>query len=158
MAGDRRFWFYVDKISSPRGCWIWTGCLGKGRYDGYGRVNRRGISKLAHRWSWELANGPIPNGKIICHRCDNPPCVNPEHLFIGTDKDNMLDMVAKGRHSKTHSCFGEKHSNAVLTEEAIRKIFALQKDGMTQRKIASIFKISQPAVSLVLNKKTWKHV
>lgn len=65
--------------------------------DGYGRIRVDGKSWLAHRFSWVLANGPIPEGMYVCHRCDNPPCINPEHLFLGTQTDNMRDMAAKGR-------------------------------------------------------------
>jgi hypothetical protein len=91
---DERFWAKVDRTGD---CWVWL--AGKGR-GGYGRLSRAGLSpqyRLAHRHSWELAYGPIPDGLHVCHRCDNPPCVNPAHLFLGTDKDNLDDMRSKGR-------------------------------------------------------------
>lgn len=102
---ETRFWTKVDRDGSPPEhvpgigrCWIWTGMK---HPPGYGLLwlsnkdNPRSV--LAHRFSYELHNGPIPEGMFICHRCDNPPCVRPEHLFLGTHQDNMDDMHAKGR-------------------------------------------------------------
>lgn len=86
-----RFWARVDKSGE---CWVWTGAAlpaGYGRWKGAHRL------VYAHRFSWELANGPIPDGMLVCHRCDNPPCVRPDHLFLGTPTDNIRDMNAKGR-------------------------------------------------------------
>lgn len=90
-----RFW---SRVKRGDGCWEWQG--GSNQY-GYGLFTRRGcdtkVTRVASRISWELAHGPIPQGMVVCHKCDNPPCVNPDHLFIGTHLDNMRDMVAKGR-------------------------------------------------------------
>lgn len=86
------FWKKADKSS---GCWEWTGP--RNSTSGYGQVNLFGKHQTAHRWSWELTNGDIPKGMWILHRCDNPPCFNPEHLFLGTPADNVLDAQIKGR-------------------------------------------------------------
>ena len=87
--------FAGDRLDALTGCRIWTG--GTLKDGGYGRVRFAGKDARAHRVAWILANGPIPTGLVVCHACDNPPCVNVEHLFLGTHDDNMADMVAKGR-------------------------------------------------------------
>lgn len=86
-----RFW---EQVSTGNGCWTWSG--GKDQ-DGYPVFTVGGRPYRGHRWIWEELRGPIPAGMLICHRCDNPPCVNPDHLFLGTNSDNMLDAVGKGR-------------------------------------------------------------
>lgn len=89
----RLFWSKIEKTED--GCWIWKGASG-GR-QGYGSFSYKGKAYRAHRLAWSLENGPIPEGHFICHRCDNPPCVNPAHLFAGTALDNVRDMWEKGR-------------------------------------------------------------
>lgn len=91
MAADERFW---SKVSKGDGCWEWQA----GRLPtGYGRFSDKGVEYKAHRFSWALAHGAIPEGMLICHRCDNPRCVRPDHLFLGTNSDNQRDMVNKNR-------------------------------------------------------------
>lgn len=112
---EDRFWGHVDK-SDPEGCWIWTGAMvwsptrrkyGYTTTYGYTFIGSRADGSLrmihAHRLSWMIANGPIPEGMQVLHKCDNPPCVRPDHLFLGTKSDNSKDMVSKGRHGRrTH--------------------------------------------------------
>lgn len=87
---EERFWRFVAPMMDDRGCWEWTGQIGDTGYPKMG-------PHYAHRLSWVMNNGMIPKGLFVCHHCDNPPCVNPKHLFLGTHRDNMQDMVAKGR-------------------------------------------------------------
>ena len=85
-----RFWSKVDITDD---CWEWTACKTS---FGYGQLGIDGIMTNAHRISWEISNGPIPDGMVICHKCDNPGCVNPDHLFAGTHKDNIADCISRG--------------------------------------------------------------
>jgi hypothetical protein len=94
-----RFWSHVHKTNT---CWLWTGRTNPTR--GYGRMYYNRHDTDTHRIAWELMHGPIPTDMVVCHRCDNPPCVNPDHLFLGTHADNVADKVAKGRQAK-----GETH-------------------------------------------------
>lgn len=94
---EERFWVKVDKISSLSytDCWVWIGCKNP---KGYGQFWGQDKMIGAHRYSWILKKGSIPNDLCVLHKCDNPPCVNPDHLFLGTQSDNMKDMAQKGRH------------------------------------------------------------
>lgn len=98
MKAIQRFWNKVDKRTEDE-CWIWMGAKVNG---GYGCITVDSENIVAHRYSWIIHNGNIPAGLLVCHHCDNPPCVNPIHLFLGTNSDNTLDMVEKNRHAKTH--------------------------------------------------------
>jgi hypothetical protein len=109
-----RLWPKVDKSAGPDGCWLWTGAKKQG---GYGKIGQGGSAGwvLAHRVAWEVVNGPIPHGMVVCHSCDEPSCVNPAHLWLGTQAQNLADMRAKDRH-----CSGEKMTQALLGSEAFR--------------------------------------
>jgi hypothetical protein len=130
-------------------CVEWSGYKNE---HGYGKVmiNRRCVR--AHRHAWERAFGPIPVGLHVLHRCDNPSCVNPEHLFLGTQAQNMADKVAKGRQRK-----GERVPSAKLTAEQVREIMA-SAGADTQRAIAARFGIHQSTVSDIARRKRWGHL
>lgn len=108
----------------------------------------------AHRLSWELHFGPIPSGMHVLHKCDNPPCVNPKHLFLGAHVDNYIDMRKKNRHVK-----GEKFPHAKLTEHAVRTIRdRYEKGDITQKKLADVFGVSISQINGVVNRNTWRHI
>lgn len=137
-----RFWSRVNKTNN---CWEWM-CSGK--YKRYGDItlykNGKTIHKLAHRFSWELHHGAIPNGLFVCHSCDNKLCVNPNHLFLGTAKDNAIDCVKKGR-----SNIGVKHGRAKLTEQKVIQILHLIAQGYSQSGVARMFGVSKRLVGKI---------
>lgn len=115
-----RLWARVDKTTSPSGCWEWRGYR---RPSGHGQIGRgtrvQGLDGT-HRVAWEVSNGrPVPPGMFVCHRCDNPPCCNPDHLFLGTAADNANDMAQKGRGNGAR---GTRNHNAKLTDEQVEQI------------------------------------
>jgi hypothetical protein len=143
-----RFWRKVQK--TPSGCWEWGGAR---HLQGYGFIKRKDGAQLrAHRVSYEIHYGPIPDGFDVCHRCDNPPCVNPEHLFLGTDLDNMQDMIAKGRKVSSP---GVRNGQAKLTEEDVLSIRAARG---RQEAIAALYDVSQTLVSSIKSGRRWAHL
>lgn len=131
------------------GCWLWTG----NKFNtGYGCVSRDRTSMLAHRVSWTEANGPIPPDAQVCHRCDTPLCVNPEHLFLGTRQDNMDDMVRKNR-----SQFGSAKTCAKLTEETVPEFLA-ECARTSVPKAARKFGLCKSAGYKVVNGESWVRV
>jgi predicted XRE-type DNA-binding protein len=143
-----RFFSQVDK-TDPSGCWICTGNIFK---SGYGLFKFEYNTLYAHRVSWELENGPIPEGLLVLHDCpggDNPLCVNHNHLWLGTNQDNTNDMIIKGRQG----------ANVKLNEndiEVIRHLFDTNQ--MKQKELSEIFGISINHVSLITRRKVWTHV
>lgn len=135
-------------------CREWTGTI---NVYGYGKSFKNGKIVGAHRRAWELTFGAIPDGLCVCHKCDNPPCVNPKHLFLGTKRDNYRDMMTKGRYG---SCvaLGSKHTGSKLHETDIPKIRSMAASGVTQQKIADHFGITNSRVCHILQGKAWKHV
>ena len=115
-----------------------------------------------HRLVWAILNGPIPNGMCIMHTCDNPSCFSPEHLFLGTLRDNAIDMASKGRQvfqkNIEKASRGETHGKSKITSENVIEIRNLYSSGMSQRKIAKRYGISQSNVCDIVNRRTWKHV
>ncbi len=128
------------------GCWVWMHRL----TDGYGQTRINGVISRAHRVMYSLTNGPIPEGMQVLHSCDNRACVNPLHLWLGTNADNMHDKYLKNRQTK-----GETHGMHVLTENNVRQIRELIKQGESQRHIASWFGVDQSNVYQINTGKTW---
>jgi len=151
-----RFWKYVNKTAD---CWLWTGAK---TYGGYGVINsggRDGKIIRAHRLSWELHNGPFPAELDVCHKCDNPSCVRPDHLFLGTAKDNVADMIHKGRRVMGPRRRGEEHPRARLTESQVLAIRAAHASGTaSQRQLAREYGVDRRAIHQVVYRKTWIHV
>jgi hypothetical protein len=153
---EERFWAKVRKSS---GCWEWTGSTFK---RGYGQLKVRCSDGLrvhlpAHRLSWELHFGPVPDGMFVCHHCDNPPCTNPEHLFLGTHGDNMADMYRKGRGRK-RGLPGELSPAARLTAADVAEMRRHFQIGLGRGSAgaAEAYGICQPHAYRILSGKKWK--
>lgn len=146
-----RFWVYVDKTPT---CWLWTGSVA-GRYGIFRPVASETMVR-AHRYSWEISNGPIPDGLGALHNCpggDNPLCVNPAHLFLGTQLDNMSDCSRKGRMPR-----GEQRSSAKLTVEDVRRIRNAVRSGQSMQSLAREFGVSGPTVQSIVHRRKWAWV
>lgn len=140
------------KTDLVSGCLVWNGATSRG----YGSFTYKGKSWGAHRFAWRLHHGDIPEGMKVLHECDNPPCVNMDHLFLGTDADNSRDKVSKGRN---RSPVGEAHPQAKITERDVIRIRALGESGaMTLKQICKEFGITCSHVRRVLNRQSWRHV
>lgn len=145
---EDRFRSRVD-VHGPDDCWPWMGpCV-----SGYGVLWRNGNNYGAHRMAWELANGPIPNNLWVLHRCDNPPCCNPSHLFLGTQAENDADRTTKGRSSR-----GNCHPDAKLNDGAVREARRRFAAGERARDLAVEFGVSPTTLWQAATRKTWKHV
>jgi len=152
---EARFWKKVDK-KEKNSCWLW---LGARLPSGYGRLflfKKNGIpySRGAHRIAYTLLVGDIPNGLLVCHKCDNPPCCNPDHLFLGTYKTNGQDMVLKKRNF-TPACKGEANGKSKLTNQLIQKI---RFSKLPSRQLAKELGICKSSINYVRSKVLWKHI
>lgn len=134
------------------GCYLWLGRLNEW---GYGVFRIDGKTVLAHRASWEEERGEIPEGMKVCHSCDNPPCINPSHLWLGTDYDNTHDSMRKGRQRKRR---GEQHGNASITEIQALEIISAIASGEKDRKISNKIGCSKNIVSMIRYNRIWKHL
>jgi hypothetical protein len=178
---DERF----DERWTPEpntGCFLWHGTRQRG---GYGFFKALGVYARAHRFSYERANGKIPDGFVVCHRCDTPECVNPDHLWIGTSAENTRDRDRKGRTARgdrsgprihrermargdqngsrlhperLNPRRGEEHPHAKINDQIVRDIRSRCAIGESHQSVANSYGISQASVTRVVNLKTWKHV
>ncbi len=130
------------KLDPKTGCWNWTATTVKGGYGMLGPDRRNSsyrVNILAHRFSYEHHMGPIPDGSIVCHSCDNPSCVNPEHLFLSTTKGNMKDMEVKGR-------------ARILSKDKVRLACKMIRDGYSQTRVAAFFEVSRPTLDRAIKR------
>jgi hypothetical protein len=148
----KRFWSKAE-VTDLFKCWNWTSTK---NHTGYGQfsIGRKG-KKLAHRLAWQLTCGSIPQGKCVLHRCDNPKCVNPAHLFLGSQQDNIDDMVSKGRHGDAR---GVNNGRSKLTEQDVLTVRSLSEQGINQLVIAAKFNVHRSAIYKIASRKTWKHI
>ena len=139
---------YIPEPNS--GCWLWTASVNG---DGYGQFFV-GKKVLAHRASWSMVYGDIPESTCVLHHCDQPSCVNPDHLFLGSKKDNSHDMMKKGR-TTVLGMIGDDHPTAKLTE---KEVLVIRKDPRLQRVIAAEYGVTQSLISAVKLKRYWSHI
>ncbi len=160
-----RFWSYVDKSpgQGPKGeCWVWKGHLVCKKP--YGQITIEGKTCRVHRIAYQLQRGSIPEGKQVCHTCDNPPCVRGEHLFTGTTQDNTADKVKKNRQARgaqltanRRSFKGELHPGAKLTAIQVEEIRQLHLGGLGYRPIARKFNVTFGTVAHIIQGRSWKN-
>ena len=144
-----KFFLWVN-YSASNGCWEWTGSKDGG---GYGMAFVDGVMVKSHRYSWEYYFGSIPSGLWVLHKCDNPACINPEHLFLGTNGDNMKDKVKKERQSRL---FGDKNGRCVMTKDLVIELRQLYASGkFSYRDLVGRFNISQTQVARIIKKESW---
>lgn len=161
LTPEIRFWQKVDRNGPTPShapelgpCWVWTGATTD---FGYGKLTVEKVWRTAHRRSYEMAHGPIPPGLFVCHRCDTPACVRPDHLFLGTPAQNTKDMLEKGR-AGYKGAPGEQNSHHKLTNEQVVSIRIRFDQGETIRFLAAEFGLTVSAISGIVNGRSWKHL
>lgn len=149
-----RFSAKVDTSGGPEACSPWTGYRLPGGYGQIGEGPAGGRKLYAHRVAWELTHGPIPDGQLALHRCDNPPCCNPRHLFLGTSRDNTADMDQKGRRVAPH-LHGSANGRAVLTPDTAAEIRRLHAQGVGYWRLARMFGVGRSTIARVVRGEAW---
>jgi hypothetical protein len=150
----KRFESFIEPEPNT-GCFLWTGCISR-RKDPVGSFGYKGKPIYAHRVSYLINKGPIPNGMCVCHKCDTPACVNPEHLFLGTQLDNIKDRVKKNR---SGSARGSSHGHSIFTEEIVMQIFDERiSSNSSYAALAKKYNCSRSAIAHVLKRRSWKNV
>jgi hypothetical protein len=151
---ERRFWICVRR-NGKNGCWRWVGFIDRDGYGVLGAPARKNKNLRAHRVAWLLHNGPVPPGLWVLHHCDNPPCCNPKHLWVGTPRENALDMIRKNRHGAPK---GAKHYAAKLTAAGVRDARKRFKQGETLTALAIEYQVSTSTLGEAVHRYTWKSV
>lgn len=151
-AIEDAFWAHVKK-GAPDECWEWQGTVHRAKGRGYGTLSYDHKIYRAHRLSWEIHNGPIPNGLFVCHTCDRRDCVNISHLWLGTHEDNQNDKIKKGRTAK-----GQDAARSKLIESDVAEMKRLFRQGIARKDIAAVFAVPYYTLCDILNGRTWKHV
>lgn len=142
----------LDQFKEEDGCWKWTGC---NRGNGYGVLRYKGKTESAHRVSYKIFKGEIPEGYVVMHSCDCKLCINPDHLFIGTSKQNSEDMVKKNRQTKQ---IGEGNSRSVITEKIVLEMRKLRSEGIKIKEIAKQFNVKYFTCLDAVNGRNWQHI
>ena len=141
-----KFW---SKVNKSNDCWLWQAAQQRGRY---GETKYHSKSFLAHRVSWMLTHGPIPENLRVCHKCDNPRCVNPNHLFLGTDADNIKD-----RDNKNRTAIFERNGNARTNQKIVRQIRAeYESKTTTHRNLAKKYGLSKTQIGRIIRQESWR--
>ncbi len=155
-----RLWRHVRMPLPTIGCWEWLGSRTQFRgKKQHGQIWNGSGKVMAHRVAWEITYGPIPDGMLVLHHCDNPICIRPGHLFLGTQQDNMDDASNKGRLFGKPAVRGERHGCAKLKETDVIEIRKLYRaGGVTKKSLADRFGVTETPLRLVLARKTWTHI
>jgi len=146
----------MKKVNKTDGCWLWTAA----KCNGYGHFGMNGKVYRSHRLSYEHYKGKIPDDLIVRHKCDNPACVNPEHLELGTQKDNVQDCIMRGRKPEMPTIIakGVKCKKSNLTEDDVREIRILRGFGFTLKELKSKYNINEGSIWKIVNRINWNHV